>query len=565
MSAGDAPLARIADRFAGAFVLLTLALAGTAWVVAGDPVRAVAVLVVATPCPLLLAVPVAIVAGLSRAAQRGVIVKGGASLEQLARAKVLLLDKTGTLTAGRPVVRDVVSRHDAAPDDVLRLAASVDQFSAHVLAGAVIRGAEGRRLPLSMPTDLREVAGRGVRGTVDGQEVAVGKASWVSASGVDPWVADVRRRAAVDGSLTIFVGRDRVVIGALLLEDPLRLDARWTLRALRDRGLRRIVMVTGDRSEVGDAIGVAVGVDAVYAERSPGDKVDVVRLEAANGPAMMVGDGINDAAALAAADVGVALGARGASVASEAADVVITVDRLDRLGDAVGIAQRAFGVARQSAGVGMALAGVAMLVAAGGLLPPVWGAACQELIDVAVIANALRALRGGVARSAPPMAVALTERFSAEHRRLAGVLVDLRSAADALASGDRADGLARARAARTFLVDELLPHEWDEDRTLYPWLQRTQGGPEATAALSREHVEIAHLVRRLDRLLDLTAAGASDADVVELCGVLYGLLAILRLHFAQEDERYDREVGDQRDAASSASSSTKPRNVRVRG
>ena len=393
----------------------------------------------------------------------------------------------------------------------------------------------------------------------------MGKATWVSSQPPAPWVLALKSRAELDGSLTVFVGRDDVAIGALVLEDPVRLDARATVRALRRQGLDRIVMVTGDRWDVGEGVGAAIGVDEVYADRSPGDKVDVVRLEQRLGPTMMVGDGINDAAALAVADVGVALGARGATVASEAADVVIVVDRLDRLAEAVGISRRALGIARQSVVVGMGLASLAMVIASFGWLPPAWGALLQELIDVAVIANALRALGGGHPPSLRPADLALTERFSQEHAVLTPRVAQLREAADALASGDRRKGLAAAQQVHAFLVDELLPHEWAEDRTLYPVLGRSLGDTEALATLSREHVEIAYLVRRLGRLLDAAGGRPEDVNVPELCGVLYGLAAVLRLHFAQEDERYDALSGDQAEPPSSSSSATNPRSVRVRG
>ena len=564
-SASTAPFVRLADRFAGAFLLFTLVLAAAAWALSGELVRAVAVLVVATPCPLLLAVPVAVVAGLSRAAKRGIVIKGGGPLERVAKAKVVLLDKTGTLTAGKPVVRDVVAAGDLDADDVLRMAGSLDQVSSHVLAAAIVRAARDRGLRLSLPVQVHDVAGQGLRAVLDGHTVAVGKATWVSSQPAAPWVLALKRRAELDGSLTVFVGRDDVAIGALVLEDPVRLDARATVRALRRQGLDRIVMVTGDRRDVGEGVGAAIGVDEVYADRSPGDKVDVVRLEQRLGPTMMVGDGINDAAALAVADVGVAMGARGATVASEAADLVIVVDRLDRLAEAVGISRRALRIALQSVVVGMGLASLAMVIASFGWLPPVWGALLQELIDVAVIANALRALGGGHPASLRPPDLALTERFSQEHAVLLPRVAQLREAADVLASGDRRKGLAAAHQVHAFLVDELLPHEWAEDRTLYPVLGRSLGETEALATLSREHVEIAYLVRRLGRLLDAAGGRAEDVNVPELCGVLYGLAAVLRLHFAQEDERYDAASADQVEPASSRSSATNPRSVQVRG
>ncbi len=397
--ASSAPFVRLADRYALVFLACSLALAGGAWAISGDLVRAVAVLVVATPCPLILAAPVAIVSGLSRAARRGVVVKGGAALEQLARGEILLFDKTGTITAGRPTLADVVTAGSMRADEVLRFAASLDQVSPHVLAAAVVRAARARDLALTLPGDVHEVAGQGVRGIVDGHRVAAGKATWVSALATAGWARSVRRRADLDGALTIFVSVDEVPVGALVLDDPIRPDAARTIRQLRRDGIRRIVMVTGDREETARTVGAVIGVDEVLAERTPAEKVDAVRLEGRSGPTIMVGDGINDAPALALADVGVAIGARGATSASEAADVVLTVDRLDRLGEAVVVARRSRHIALQSvlAGIGLSLA--AMLVAAFGYLPPSWGALLQEVIDVGVILNALRALRDTTART----------------------------------------------------------------------------------------------------------------------------------------------------------------------
>ena len=350
-----APFVRLADRYALIFVPFTLAIAAAAWLLSGDPVRALAVLVVATPCPLLLAAPIAIVAGISRAARRGVIVKGGGPLETLARAHVMLFDKTGTLTAGRPRLASIdvdpaavtgtamtsaspIARVAVDRDEVLRLAASVEQLSPHVLAASIVQGARGHGLDLSMPIDVVETPGAGVSGVVDGRRVAVGTAEFCAGDeGLPRWARDVRRRAAIDGSTCAFVRIDDVVLGALTLDDPLRSETPRAIRSLRRIGFTRIVMVTGDNASVADIIGSAIGIDAVLADRVPSEKVDTVRAEQsdASGPVVMVGDGLNDAPALALADVGVAMGARGASASSEAADIVITVTGLDRLTEAV--------------------------------------------------------------------------------------------------------------------------------------------------------------------------------------------------------------------------------------
>jgi heavy metal translocating P-type ATPase len=536
-----APFVRLADRYAAVFVPFALAIAGVAWLASGDAVRAVAVLVVATPCPLILAAPVAIVSGMSRSARRGVIIKGGGALEQLARARILLFDKTGTITRGESTLADVVIAPGAPEgDEVLRLAASLDQVSPHVLASAIVRDARRKGLALTLPRAVQEVPGRGVRGTVDGQAVAVGKAGWVADNQPDGWVRSVKRRADLDGAITVFVGVDGAPAGALLLDDPVRYDAARTVRELRRSGIDRVVMVTGDRGEVAESVAAVCDVDEVLAERTPAEKLEAVYLERRSGSTMMVGDGINDAPALAAADVGVALGARGSTASSEAADVVLTVDRLDRLGDAMRIAQRALRIARQSVVAGMGLSVAAMGVAAVGWLPPTFGALFQEAIDIAVILNALRVTMG---RSDQPQLhdedADLGRRFSSEHLQLRGDLERIRDAGDALGVQPPAEAIARVRAVHEFLTEEVLPHEEAEDSELYPVLARVLGGSDPTGTMSRAHAEISHLIHRLGRLLaDMPAEGPDTHDVQELRRVLYGLYAILRLHFAQEDEGY---------------------------
>ena len=391
---------RLADRYALLFIPLTLVIAGVAWFASGDPVRALAVLVVATPCPLLLAAPIAIVAGISRAARRGVIVKGGGPLETLGRARIILFDKTGTLTAGRPRLTAVETGGELDADAILRPAASVEQLSPHVLAGAIVHAARQRGLELAMPTDVAETPGAGVVGWLEGRQV-LGRVErpcerrWSAArpgpatSVAGRWSRAPRTCSSpstaswpVRSSSTIPSGprrRGRSGPAADRFHPDRDGDRRPRLRR-RDRRLR-------DR------------VDAVLAERTPAEKVEAVRASAPTTDAVvvMVGDGINDAPALAAADVGVAMGARGATASSEAADVVITVDRLDRLADVVG--HRAALATRspsQSVVAGMGMSIAAMVVAAFGFLPVVAGAILQEAIDVAVILNALRAVRGGV-------------------------------------------------------------------------------------------------------------------------------------------------------------------------
>jgi heavy metal translocating P-type ATPase len=538
--ASSAPSARLADRWSVVFLAVALLTAGGAWGVSGQLARAVAVLVVATPCPLILAVPVALVSGLSRTARRGVIVKGGAVLERLAQATVLLFDKTGTLTTGHPTVVGVLTAGAVPADDLLRDAASVDQVSPHVLAAAVVRAANGRGLAMSVPADVDEVPGQGIRGRVGGHGVSVGRAEWAGRCADPGWLRAVRCQAERDGQLTVFVGVDGVLVGALLLADPIRADAARTIRRLRRDGITRVVMVTGDRAGAADAVGAVIGVDEVLAERTPAEKVDAVRMERRHGTTIMVGDGINDAPALALADIGVAVGARGASASSEAADVVLSVDRLDRLGEAVVIAQRTLRIAAQSVAAGIGLSLVAMGVAAAGYLPAAWGALLQEAIDVAVIANALRALRPGRRDVTFDEADAgVARRFSAEHATLGPDLDRIRAAADAIGAVPPAEALAAIGDVYRLLAEGIGPHEQAEDAELYPVLDRVLGGADPTATMSRAHVEISHQIRRLGKILDNTdPKGSDDDDMTELRRLLYGLHAILLLHFAQEDEGY---------------------------
>ncbi len=536
-----APFVRLADRYALVFLPLTLSIAAVAWIVSGHAVRALAVLVVATPCPLILAAPIAIVAGISRAARRGIIVKGGGALETLARGRVLLFDKTGTLTAGMPHVAEVETFGELDSGEVLRLAASLDQVSPHVLASAIVAAARGRELPLEFPTDVHEEHGSGINGRVDGRVVALGKASWVARGRpLAPSARDVRRRTALEGSTSVFVSVDGELAGALILDDPVRPDTPRVIRTLRRAGIKRIVMVTGDHPDVAESVGVAIGVDRILSDRTPADKVEAVRAEREEGTTIMIGDGINDAPALAAADVGVAMGARGATASSEAADVVLVVDRLDRIAEAMRIARRARGIALQSVVVGMALSLVAMILGAVGLLVPVSGAIVQEAIDVAVIVNALRALRGDVAdRQRPGPGNRVGDRFRAEHREFFPWLNRIRTVADRLDRLSPDEVRPELQEVRWFLLERLVRHEEEEEATVYPVVAQLMGGEDPMGSMSRAHMEISHLSRVYGQLLeDLPAEGPTPEDLTDLRRVLYGLHAILRLHFAQEEEAY---------------------------
>ncbi|MGN6108313.1 MAG: heavy metal translocating P-type ATPase, partial [Kofleriaceae bacterium] len=536
-----APFVRLADRYALGFVVVTLVTAAAAWIAAANPVRGLAVLVVATPCPLILAAPAAIIAGVSRAARHGIIVKGGGPLEALARTTVVLLDKTGTVTSGRPEVVSVEAFGAWSSDEILRGAASVEQVSVHPYAPPILAEARGRDLVLVFPAEVHEQMGTGIAGTVDGHRVEVGQLAYVAPGA--PRTAALRSvevRTAVEGSASVFVSIDGRLAGAILLQDPIRAEAPRTLRALRRAGVQRIHMVTGDHPDVADLVGDALGIDRVFSERTPAEKVDVVSGVRGEGVVAMVGDGTNDAPALARADVGVAMGARGATAASEAADVVLTVDRLEGLVRALQIAQRTRRIALESVLVGMGLSVVAMGFAAAGYLAPVTGAVLQEGIDLLVIANALRALgEGGLRARTTPATQALAQQLGAAHRALRPIVGELATLAARLDALPPAEARAQLVQLRDQLDQQLLPHERAEQQTAYPVVGQLLGHEDSTGPLVETHHEIHRLVRLYGRLVgQLPPDGPGPEDLRDLRRALYGLHAILSLHFAQEDELY---------------------------
>jgi soluble P-type ATPase len=465
----------------------------------------------------------------------------------LARVRPLIADKTGTLTTGiaRLIAIEPAPGHEA--EAVLRAAASLDQLSHHVIAASIVRAAAARGLALAMPSEVVEAPGAGISGQVDGHAVRLGTLDY-AAEGAAPsaWAERVLRRARVDEAAAVFVAIDGGLAGALLLADEIRTEAPRALRRLRAVGIARIVLLSGDRAEVAEAVASALGVDALLAERSPADKLDAVRAENALAVTAMVGDGINDAPALAAADVGVALGVRGAAAASEAADVVLLVDELDRLAEGVAIARGARGIALQSILVGMGLSGCAMIVAAFGHLPPVAGALLQEAIDVAVILNALRALRTGGGTRRGRLPADEIARLEADHRLLRPLLDRVRATADRLQDGALAVPPAELRALARSLDKQILAHERADETRLHPRVASLLGGDDPMAAISRTHREIAHLVRRFAQLAAALPAQQPPAaeELRELRSILYALDAILRLHFAQEEEIYASVAAD---------------------
>jgi len=387
-----APMSRLADRLALVFLGLTVVIAGAAWLWAGDPIRAVAVLVVATPCPLILAVPVAIISGLSRAAKHGVLIKGGKALENLAHIRSIVFDKTGTLTDGRARVVSVRSTSDATSDELVRMAASLDQASKHVIAQAIVSEAHDRKLDLAVPAEVVETPGEGVEGIVEGRVAIVGGLHFVTSRLPAP-TEPVDQHAHMPGAVIVAVAIDGRSAGTILLADTIRPGTDALLKKLKRMGIERIVLATGDRREVAEAITAGLPFSAVRSDLTPDQKVMVVLSERKNGPVMMIGDGVNDAPALAAADIGVAMGARGAAASAEAADVVLLVDHLDRIVPAIEIASQSRFIALQSVYAGIGLSVIGMLAAALGYISPVQGALAQEAIDVVVILNALRALK----------------------------------------------------------------------------------------------------------------------------------------------------------------------------
>lgn len=401
-SESKAPVVRLADRFAVPFTIVSLLIAGIAWAVSGDPVRFAEVLVLATPCPLLIAAPVAFMGGMSRSARHGIIVKGGATLEQLAEARSAAFDKTGTLTYGRPELVSVNPVNGFTSDELLGLAASAEQYSSHVLAASVLASAEERGLPVQPAETAQEVATNGVEARIGGRTVRVGKRRFIEE--VDP---ATRAADLAPGQMVVYLSVDGRFAGTLILSDTARENAAATLERLRALGIRETVMLTGDGAATAESMARAVGITDVRAELLPEDKVKAVAALPVR-PVIMVGDGVNDAPVLAAADVGIAMGARGSTAASESADAVIVADDISKVATAMDISKRTMRVALGSIWLGIILSVVLMLVAAFGYIPAVAGALTQELVDLATILNALRALHGKTLfrRAGKPAAVA---------------------------------------------------------------------------------------------------------------------------------------------------------------
>jgi heavy metal translocating P-type ATPase len=382
-------MVRLADRYALPFTAVAFVIAGIAWAVSGNPIRFAEVLVVATPCPLLLAAPVAFMAGMSRAAKSGIVMKGSKSLEQLARARTIAFDKTGTLTRGTPAVVAVLPVAPMTESTLLGLVASAERYSSHVLAQSLQDAASDRGIALQEAVDAHEVATHGIEATIGGQRVIVGKPAFVAER-----VSGLVRHEGASGEAAVYVGVGDGFAGVIVLRDEVRPESAETLARLNRLGITNTMLITGDVEQTARPIADGLGITQMHAECLPEDKVNLVH-DATPRPVIMVGDGVNDAPVLAAAAVGIALGARGSTAASESADVVILVDDLSRVADAVAIGHRTVNIALQSIWFGIAISVALMVVAAFGFIPAVLGAALQEVVDLVTILGALRALSGG--------------------------------------------------------------------------------------------------------------------------------------------------------------------------
>lgn len=385
-NASKAPFVRMADRFAVPFTLVSFLIAGSAWFVSGDPVRFLQVLVVATPCPLILGAPIALISGMSRLAKHGIIVRTGSAMERLAEVQTMAFDKTGTLTQGIPQVSVVKALKGFTKNEILTYAAALEQSSSHILAKAVVAHAEAKHLSVRTAKHVRETAGHGVIGRMNGKQIAIGRLDFLDSVGVE---IPPKQREAVSETTT-FIAFDDKLAGSITFTDKLRPESGSMLSRLKKAGIKHTLMVTGDSSSVANKIAKKLGITDVKSDCLPSDKILAIeRVE--HKPVGFVGDGVNDAPVLTSADVGIALGARGSSAASESADIVIMQDNIEKVADSVEIAQRTFAIARQSILIGIFISLGLMAVYWTGRFSPLSGAILQEVVDIIVIINALRA------------------------------------------------------------------------------------------------------------------------------------------------------------------------------
>lgn len=385
----QAPFVRMADRYSIPFTITAYIIAGTVWYLTGDAIRFLEVIIVATPCPLLLAAPIAFISGMSRASKYGIVIKNGSALERLASIKTIAFDKTGTLTKGQPQVATITAYNAYKQTEVLSFAASLEQNSTHVLAQAIVDAADQKQLKYTKAKHITETAGHGLQAHLKGKDILVGRLDFITYNGVElprnfnaNNVKQTAAYLAIDGKLA----------GVITFVDDLRPESKATLAQLAKLGVTKILMITGDNKIAAKTIAAKLGIANYHAEALPGDKLRI--LEAIDErPVAFVGDGVNDAPVLTAADVGIALGARGSTAASESADIVVLRDDIGYVAKAVAVAQRTVGIARQSILIGIGISVGLMIIFSTGKFTPVLGAVLQEVVDVVVIFNALRAHR----------------------------------------------------------------------------------------------------------------------------------------------------------------------------
>ncbi|MDB5165021.1 MAG: Lead, cadmium, zinc and mercury transporting ATPase [Candidatus Saccharibacteria bacterium] len=383
----QAPFVRLADRYALPFTVAAYAIATGAWVFSGEAIRFLEVIVVATPCPLILAAPIALISGMARASKYGIIVKTGGALERLAETKSIAFDKTGTLTRGELVVDSITAYGDYTQTDILTLAASLEQNSNHVVAHALVAQAKAKNIKLNKAKHIQEISGRGLRAVLRGQEILIGRLSLLEENNVT--LPSSFKHASVNQT-AVYIAVGGALAGVVTFKDEPRPEAKSTLARLHELGIRETIMITGDNEATARAVAKSLGIDQVHAEALPADKLRILE-QTTYRPIVFVGDGVNDAPALTAADVGIALGARGSTAASESADMVIMLDDVSRVATAYEIAKRTFQIARQSILIGIGLSVALMAIFATGKFSPLTGAIVQEVVDVFVIFNALRA------------------------------------------------------------------------------------------------------------------------------------------------------------------------------
>lgn len=390
------PIQRLADHYAVYFTPITLAVSAIGFFITLNTVTILAVLVVATPCPLILATPIAIISGVNKAAKRGIIVKGGTAIEQMGRARAVAFDKTGTITFGSPFVERVVPIDSFTTEEILFKAGCVGQLSSHVAAQSIAHKAIKQFAKLELPSGFKETPGAGVEGMIQQQTILVGSKRYLEArlgrELVGRKLQDIIEDTQSYGKMLTFVAMDSKPVGVIVFNDQLRAGVPSMIQRLHDLGVEETVMLTGDNYENAQTIAREAGIQGVEANLLPGQKVErLQKLKERYDPLMMVGDGINDAPALATATVGVAMGAHGAGISAEAADVVLLTDDITAVSDAISISQRMLKVAKQGIFIGLGSSFTLMVIAAFGFIPPAIGAMLQEVIDASVILNALRA------------------------------------------------------------------------------------------------------------------------------------------------------------------------------